>query len=87
MLSQGHTPENILEELLGGLEPVILEKKPVSYNCDCSYEKVERSLLSLNKKDLLELCNEGKPIEVHCDFCNKTYQIKADEIPFNAAIA
>ena len=80
MLSQGYTPEKMLEALLDGLHPSLLEKQPVAYTCDCSREKVTRSLISLNRKDLEEMIVDAKPIEVRCDFCGQTYVFMPDEL-------
>ena len=80
MLSQGLTPENILEVLLNGLQPTILEKREVSYHCDCSRDKIIRSLISLNKKDLQEMIDDAKPIEVRCDFCGDRYEFSPEDL-------
>ncbi|MDE7197360.1 MAG: Hsp33 family molecular chaperone HslO, partial [Lachnospiraceae bacterium] len=71
MLEEGHTPEEILELVLGEFGVDITEKTPVSFQCNCSRERVEKVLLSLGKKELQELVDEGKEVELHCHFCNK----------------
>lgn len=61
-----------------GLE--ITDKIPVSFRCDCGRERVEKVLLSLGRKDLRELIDEGKEVELHCHFCNKRYAFSVEEI-------
>ena len=41
---------------------------------------MEKVLLSLGKKDLRELIDEGKEVELHCHFCNKRYVFSVEEI-------
>ncbi|MBQ9632509.1 MAG: Hsp33 family molecular chaperone HslO [Lachnospiraceae bacterium] len=79
-LSEGRSPEDLLELLLKDLSPSVLEKKPVAYQCDCSRKKVIRSLISLGQKDLGELAQNDKPTEVRCDFCNRTYSFSPEEL-------
>ncbi len=80
MLSRGLTPQQMLEEVLGDLELEILETTPVSYQCYCSRERVTATLISLGKKDLQEIVDEGKPIEIECQFCDTIYKFTPEEI-------
>ena len=36
--------------------------------------------LPRDKKDLQEMIEEGKPIEVNCHFCDKKYEFTGEEI-------
>lgn len=80
MLSDGKTPEQILETVLDGFEVTVHETIPTRFLCDCSSERVERSLRSLGEEDMKEIMAEGKPIEVKCQFCNKAYTYTVDEL-------
>lgn len=80
MLSGGKTPEQILETVLDGFEVTVHETIPTRFLCDCSSERVERSLRSLGEEDMKEIMAEGKPIEVKCQFCNKAYTYTVDEL-------
>lgn len=80
MLDAGMTPEQLLDELLGEFGVEITDTVPVQYRCDCSKERIERALISIGKKDLQEMIDNGKPIEVGCQFCNKKYQVTVDEL-------
>lgn len=80
MLSDGKTPEQILETVLNGFEVTVHETIPTRFLCDCSSERVERSLRSLGEEDMKEIMAEGKPIEVKCQFCNKAYTYTVDEL-------
>ena len=80
LLEAGHTPEELLEIVLGEFGLAVTDKLPVSFHCDCSRARVEKVLLSLGKKDLQELIDEGKEVELHCHFCNKNYIFPVEEI-------
>ena len=80
MLDAGMTPEQILGELLGEFGVEIMDTVPTQYHCDCSRERIERALISIGKKDLQEMIVEGEPIEVNCQFCQKTYRVEVEEL-------
>ncbi len=80
LLEEGHTPEKLLESLLEGLEPEIKERRRVSYQCDCSRERVERALAGMGRDQLAEIIEEGKPIETGCQFCGRTYEFEPEEL-------
>lgn len=80
MLDAGKTPEEILEEILGEFGLEINEKTEVSYRCDCSRARIEKALISIGKKDIREMINDGKPIEVNCHFCGKNYEFTIEEL-------
>ena len=80
LLDAGKTPEEILSGLLGDFDLEILEKKPVQFQCDCSRERVERAIVSIGKKEIREMIEEGKPIEAGCQFCNKKYSFSVEEL-------
>lgn len=80
MLEEGYSPEGILELVLGEFGVEITDRIPVSFQCNCSRERVEKVLLSLGKKELQELIDEGKEVELHCHFCNKKYVFPVKEV-------
>lgn len=80
LLDEGMTPEEILEYVLASFEPRILEQIPCSYYCNCSKERVEKAIASIGKKDLQEMVEEGKTIEVGCNFCDKKYEFSVEEL-------
>jgi molecular chaperone Hsp33 len=80
LLEEGNTPEEILGIMLKGLEMVINDKMDTSYYCNCSRERVEKALISIGKKDLLELVEEGEEVKLNCHFCNTEFGFSVDEI-------
>lgn len=80
MLDAGDTPEKILENLLGDLGLEITEKQPCRFHCNCSKERVSKAIISIGSKDLQEMIDDGKPIEVNCHFCNTNYEFSVEEL-------
>lgn len=80
MLEKGYTPERILEEILGDLGLEITDTIPAQYSCNCSKERVSKALISIGAKDLQEMIDDDKPIEVNCHFCNTDYTFSVDEL-------
>ena len=80
MLEQGMTPEDILGQVCGSLGVTFLETTEVSYKCYCSRDRVERALISLGKKELQEILEEGKSFPVECQFCDTVYTFTPEDI-------
>ena len=80
MLEQGMTPEDILGQVCGVLGVVFMETTEVSYKCYCSRERVTRALISLGRKELEEIAQEGKTFPVECQFCDEVYAFTPENI-------
>ena len=80
MLEQGMTPEDILGQVCGDLGILFLETTEVSYKCYCTKERVEAALISLGRKELTEIMEEGKPFPVECQFCDTVYTFTPEDI-------
>ena len=80
LLEEGHTPESLLEKVLEGFDVQINEKMDTRFHCNCSKERVEKALISTGRKELNEMIQEGKPIEMNCHFCNTNYNFTVEEL-------
>lgn len=80
LLNQGDTPEMILEHVLGPFGLEINARQPVEFYCNCSRERVSKALVSVGKKDLQEMIDDGKTIEVNCHFCNQNYAFTVEDL-------
>ena len=80
MLEAGMTPEDILGQVCGSLGVVFMETTEVSYKCYCSRERVTAALISLGKKELTEIMEEGKTFPVECQFCDEIYEFTPEDI-------
>lgn len=80
MLEQGYTPELLLETLLAGFDIEINEKIPTQFYCNCDKARVEKALISVGRKELQDMIDEGKEIELNCHFCNRNYIFSVEEL-------
>lgn len=80
LLDKGYTPEQILEELLGNLGLEITDTMDTKFYCNCSKERVERAVASVGRKEIQDMINEGKDIEVKCHFCNTAYTYTVEDL-------
>lgn len=80
MLDRGLTPEDILKEYFSEIEPEIIGKEELVYKCDCSRERIEEGLISIGKKDLMQILEEDGRAEVICEFCNTRYYFDRDDL-------
>ena len=85
LLEEGNSPTGMLQILLNGMDPEITDTSEVFFRCNCSKERIERVLISLGKEELSDMIQEGEPIEVNCQFCNKSYSFTVDELKTLAA--
>lgn len=80
MLDCGMTPEEILGQVMGDLGVVFLETTEVCYKCYCSRQRVESALISLGRKELEQIANEGESFPVECQFCDEIYRFSPEDI-------
>lgn len=80
LLDEGMDGKGLLETVLSEFELEILEQTPVAYRCYCSRERVTRTLISLGRKELQDIVDEGKPIDIDCQFCDEVYHYTPEDI-------
>lgn len=80
LLAQGNTPEDLIHILCKDLNPVIMDKIETGFYCNCDRARVEKALISVGKKELQEIVDEGKDIEMNCHFCNTSYTFTLEEL-------
>lgn len=78
LLDQGLDLEEMLSWLLPDIK--VLEEMDIKFSCNCSRERVERTLISLGKDELVDLNEAGEETEVVCDFCNEAYTFSVEEV-------
>lgn len=80
LLEQGYTPETMLAFLLEDMEMTVNDTIEASFACNCSKERVSKALISVGKKELKSMIDDGKPVELNCHFCNTNYTFSVEEI-------
>ena len=59
------------EEMLRGL---------LALYCNCSRERVSRALMTVGEKELRSMISDGKPVELSCHFCGKSYTFSVKDL-------
>lgn len=80
MLDGGNTPEQMLDIVLEGFDVEITDTMETQFVCDCGKAKIEKALIAVGKKELKEMIDDGKEIEVNCHFCSKHYVFDVEEL-------
>ena len=84
----GKTEEGITEELMNEIfrslpEEFAVERigeREITWNCDCSYDRLEKALMTIGKKDLREIIEEDGQAELTCQFCTKKYMFDKEHL-------
>ena len=80
MLAKGLSIEDMCKRALTGFEMEILDEFPVSYACNCSKERVERAIATLQPDEILSLADETGYTEAKCPYCNQVYRLTKQEL-------
>ena len=80
MLEDGLSPEDILEKILEPFGVEFTDTIPTAYKCNCSKERVTKALISVGRKELQSMIDDGKDVTLNCHFCNTDYTFEIDEI-------
>jgi molecular chaperone Hsp33 len=75
----------LLDELLYGMPFTRVDERPLDWRCRCSKERVLATLATLSAADLASLREDGKPVQLSCDFCRSDYVVTPDELHALAA--
>lgn len=76
----GSTAEQVIKRFFGEFDPVFVEKRNITYKCDCGKRKINRVVKSLGKAECDSIIDEMGQVEVCCHFCNKKYVYKQEDI-------
>jgi molecular chaperone Hsp33 len=80
MIREGARPADLLRAALGEIEFEILDEKPVSFACPCSYERAVSMISSIDRSELESMLREDKGAVMTCHFCNETYRLDEAEL-------
>uniref|UniRef100_UPI00406C10CB Hsp33 family molecular chaperone HslO n=1 Tax=Paenibacillus sp. FSL H8-0548 TaxID=1920422 RepID=UPI00406C10CB len=79
LLDQGETPEELLRWIVGD-DLQIHDTMELKFECFCSSERVEQTLLSLGEHEMQQIIDEDGKAEVVCQFCNEAYTFDRTEL-------
>ncbi|GFR38433.1 33 kDa chaperonin [Insulibacter thermoxylanivorax] len=78
MLDSGMSLEEIISEVVDDVK--VGETMDAIFRCQCSDERVERTLISMGREELENLAGEDEPVEVVCHFCNEKYLFEKEDL-------
>lgn len=80
ILSEG-TLEDVLAEVLDGIEYDLFDEIECEYKCACSREKTDNALISLGAKELTDMIENGDEVtEMTCSFCDAVYKYSKSDL-------
>ena len=80
LIREGASPSDLLRVALGPVEFEILDEKPVSFACPCSYERAVSMISSIDRAELESMLHEDKGAVMTCHFCNEAYRLSEEEL-------
>lgn len=80
LIENSQNEKEIMDQLLDGLNPKVLEEYEVDYTCDCNRSRFEKALISLGQQELRSLIEDDHGAELQCHFCNKKYHFSEDDL-------
>ena len=81
MISEGRSLENIARTITADEDVMILAQElDMIYECDCSREKLEKSLISIGKKEITKIIEEDGKADIVCHFCNEKYHFSKEDL-------
>ena len=72
--------DRLIDLWFDGLSPVIVQREPLVYRCDCSRERMERALAALGREELEDILKTDGYATLTCHFCRKARVFSEDDI-------
>ena len=79
-LFKDHSLEEIAAMALEGIGECMHFIREPAYKCDCSKEKCEQMLMSLNNESLEKIVYEDGHADIICGFCDRSYHFDKSEL-------
>jgi molecular chaperone Hsp33 len=80
LLGRGTTPLELVQLLLKDLDPKPLQQITPLYKCECSEERLIRSLRLLPRVEVEDILTQQEQIEARCEFCGTVYRMGPVEV-------
>lgn len=80
LIREGARPLDLLRAALGEIEFEVMDEKPASFACSCSYERAVSMISSIDGAELESMLREDKGAVMTCHFCNETYRLDEAEL-------
>ncbi|OAX45658.1 Hsp33 family molecular chaperone HslO [Paenibacillus sp. AD87] len=78
LLAEGLELEAMLRRVLPDVQ--VMDEMDIHFHCECSRERVEKTLISLGQSEMEQLIEEEGQAEVVCQFCNEAYDFNKEQL-------
>jgi molecular chaperone Hsp33 len=68
------------EKLMAGFQWDQVARVPVDYQCRCSHDRMISMIASLPRRDIADLAKGSEPLQMQCDFCRTSYEVRPGEL-------
>ncbi len=72
--------DEIFKEVSDEYKPEVLDEREITWNCDCSRERLEKALMTIGREDMREIIEEDGRAEMQCQFCLRKYNFDEDKL-------
>ncbi len=72
--------EDLAKGWFDGMDMRILSRESVRCQCDCSREKMEKALIALGRKELVQIIEEDGGAELTCHFCRTAHSFTKQDL-------
>jgi molecular chaperone Hsp33 len=79
-LAKNENPVHLLSQIFQSTAFVLLEEKPLRFQCTCSQNRVERALSLIGVVELSDMIEKDNGASVKCEFCGTDYKMSADRL-------
>ncbi|MCL2126340.1 MAG: Hsp33 family molecular chaperone HslO [Oscillospiraceae bacterium] len=76
----GSSVDALVDAVMVGLSPRVIERRSVEYRCSCSRERVLSAIAGIDKAEYEDMRQKGEPVEVTCQFCDTVYLFDVSEL-------
>jgi molecular chaperone Hsp33 len=74
------SPIHLLSQIFQSTAFVVVEERSLRFQCNCSWERVQRALVLLGVAELEAILKEDQVAVVKCDFCSMDYRLSESEL-------
>lgn len=79
-LTQDNNPTKLLAHLFSDVTFTIIDERPLSFECNCTKDRVKRALKMVGKPELLDMIAKDRGAEVNCDFCGEQFKFSDSDL-------
>lgn len=74
------SPSQLIEQIFEGMPFTWLQSSDIRFGCHCSEIRVMTTLSVLQRSEIQELVDEGKPLSIGCDYCGASYTVEIAQL-------